>query len=83
MTETDRFQELILQILRERDMETGEIYMKIKQKEPSLCDDRARCIHNGIDYGQPEWKHLVRNAQQVLKKKGMINNRGVMWSLNR
>ena len=53
-----------------------EIYSEIKRRYPSLCDDSIRCIHGGKDYGQPEWKHEIRNAIQVLKRKGLIKRLG-------
>lgn len=50
--------------------ETSDVYDIVNERYPSLCDDNILCSEV-CDSGdnQPEWKHRLRTAQQVLKKK--------------
>jgi hypothetical protein len=52
-----------------------EIYKSVQEKYPLQCEDIYLCSHHcksGND--QPEWKHIVRNALQVLKKNGKVTS---------
>jgi hypothetical protein len=50
-----------------RDIE--EIYSAVKATFRGLCDDSYFCSENcRSGNNQPEWKHIVRNAMQKLKK---------------
>ncbi len=48
------------------------IYSEIQKKYPNECDDREPCEHKGHFYQYGEWKHIVRNALQGLKKEKMV-----------
>ena len=61
---------------RNRSVHLSEIYNEVKAKLPEICDNSVRCVHKGIDYGQPEWKHRVRAALQVLKRQGLVEPLG-------
>ena len=50
---------------------TDEIHEIVRGLLPNLCDDSAELIINGARYGK-EWKHYVRNAQQYLKRKAIV-----------
>ncbi|MCX7838180.1 MAG: hypothetical protein N2559_01805, partial [Anaerolineae bacterium] len=43
-------------------------------------DVYKRQVINGVHFGK-RWKHMVRNAQQSLKKRGVINYDGRRWFL--
>jgi hypothetical protein len=46
------------------------IYDCVRSKYPNLCDDSYLCIENcKSGDNQPEWKHKVRWALNVFKKK--------------
>jgi len=46
-----------------------EIYCAVKLHYTNLCDDSYYCSENCKEgNAQPEWKHVVRNALQRLKK---------------
>lgn len=52
-----------------------EIYKSIQTKYPSHCDDTYLCSqHCKTTDDQPEWKHIVRSALQVLKKNGKVTS---------
>ncbi len=83
MTRTDAiaaFAEVLdEEIHRQSHMTTRQMYDHVKRMLPDLCDDSIRCVHRGQDYGQPEWKHQVRNAQQTLKREGRAYPTGRSW----
>lgn len=60
--------ELVLHLLQERAMKTGEIYEPVKMLYPDLCDDSDRTK----DGREPRWKNRVRAAIDTLKKQGRI-----------
>jgi len=42
----------------------------------------APCCHKGQSYGQPEWKHTVRNALASWKQRGKVTcsgEKGTKW----
>ena len=48
--------------------EINDIYEAVKGQYPDLCDDEFSCDHNQrVGLGEPEWKHVVRNALQTCK----------------
>lgn len=86
MKEQTLFQKFSLEILRivgEKPTKTREILKIIKERYPKECDDTIRCIHKGIDYGRPEWEHILRSAQQALKRKGLteLDKKTKQWFL--
>lgn len=64
---------------------TDELNTHIQSIHSDICDDAIDRVINGQSFGK-KWKHLVRDAQQSLKKKGLINNTGKRghqkWFLN-
>lgn len=45
-----------------------DIYPKVKEEYPSLCDDEFRCSDTcSGGHDQPEWKHAVRRVLDMLK----------------
>ena len=57
---------------RRTHLSTSQMYKLIKQALPDLCPDDVPCVHKGRYYGDPEWKHQVRNATKRLKENGEI-----------
>jgi len=75
------FSDTILYILKKRGpLTTKEINPLIQSIHPDICDDSIDRVINGQHFGK-KWKHLVRDAQQSLKKKGLIYLKGEKWQL--
>jgi len=50
-----------------------EIYKIVQEKYPVHCIDTVFCPHyKDKKIEQPEWKHIVRNVLQVLKKQNKV-----------
>jgi len=83
LTPFQKFKEEIVNILKIGPKTTSEILSKIKDLYPEECNDMVRCIHKNVDYGRPEWEHIVRSAQQALKKSNIIelNRKAKKWEL--
>jgi hypothetical protein len=77
---TGIFSRTILLLLRARPMTTVDIHPQIKKIHPDLCDDSVDRVIDGERFGK-KWKHLVRTAQQVLKRNGLIEFDGRFWRL--
>lgn len=75
------FSEAILYVLSKRSLPTRSLHPHIQQLLPELCDDSVELIIHGEKFGK-DWKHNVRNAQQSLKKRGLITFDGRVWSLS-
>lgn len=66
------FSNTILYLLKMKGpLGTEKLHPLIQAIHPDICDDSIDRVINGQHFGK-RWKHLVRNAQQSLKKKGMI-----------
>ena len=66
------FASTILYLLRTQGpLTTRELHPLIQTLHPELCDDTVERIINGVHFGK-RWKHMVRNAQQYLKRTGLI-----------
>ncbi len=65
------FVNTILYLLSAGPATTEELYEKIRNIHPDLCDDAIDRVIDGKRFGK-RWKHDVRNAQQTLKKSGKI-----------
>ena len=63
---------------RHGPMQTAELHPLVQQIHPDLCDDTIDRIIDGVHFGK-RWKHHVRNAQQVLKRRGAIDFDGRRW----
>ncbi len=75
------FSDTILYILEKKDsLSTSELHPLIQTIHPDICDDSIDRIIDGQHFGK-KWKHLVRDAQQSLKKKGLIYLKGEKWHL--
>jgi len=75
------FSDTILYLLKKKGaLSTNEIHPLIQTMHPDICDDSIDRVINGQHFGK-KWKHLVRDAQQSLKKKGLIELRGREWHL--
>lgn len=59
---------------------TGEINPLVRNLKPELCDDDVDRVINGQSFGK-RWKHDIRNAQQQLKRQGLIVLEHRKWRL--
>lgn len=77
------FGDAILVALERGPLATPDIHEQIRALLPALCDDEDLVI-NGERYGKA-WKHHVRNAQQQLRRRGVIerNEAARSWNLAR
>lgn len=74
------FSEAIKYILARRSVSTAELNPLVQRLLPDLCDDSVELVINGERYGK-RWKHQVRNAQQGLKRAGLISFDGRRWAM--
>ncbi len=66
------FASTILYLLQTQGpLTTRELHPLIQALHPELCDDTVERIINDVHFGK-RWKHMVRNAQQYLKRTGQI-----------
>ena len=65
------FARTIVYLLSRGELATEEIEEGVQQIHPDLCDDSMDRIIDGRHYGKL-WKHQVRNAQQHLKRRGLV-----------
>ena len=76
------FARTILYLLRNNALTTRQINSLIEGIHPDLCDDTIDRVINGVHFGR-KWKHMVRNAQVFLRRKGLIKLDDGKWSLAR
>lgn len=74
------FSETIEYLLSKGPMKTANLHPLIQQMHPDLCDDSVDRVIEGVNFGK-KWKHLVRSAQQALKREGRIAFDGSKWRL--
>lgn len=75
------FSDTILYILQKKGaLGTNEIHPLVRSIHPDICDDSIDRVINGQHFGK-KWKHLVRDAQQSLKKRGAIYLKSGKWHL--
>jgi len=82
-SENRTFAQTILYLLQhEGPLTTQQLHPLIQQIHPDLCSDKVDRIINGVNYGM-RWKHMVRNAQIFLKRRGDIiyDARTKIWKL--
>ena len=72
------FADAMIYLLSKRPMGTRELHRKLKELLPDLCDDSTELVINGQAFGK-KWKHVVRNAQVFLRRKGSIKLIGKEW----
>jgi hypothetical protein len=71
----------VLEVLgRFGPLTTGEQYGHIQRLLPQLCDNEVDCRYCKVP-NEPEWKHILRWAQQDLKKSGEIELVGGKWHI--
>lgn len=59
---------------------TERLHALIEGIHPDLCDNTVERVIDGQRYGK-KWKHAVRNAQQHLKRRGLIELVDGVWRL--
>lgn len=74
------FSETIEYLLSKKPMRTTELHPLIQRLHPDMCDDSIDRVIDGVNFGK-RWKHLVRSAQQALKREGRIEFDGTTWRL--
>jgi phosphatidylserine/phosphatidylglycerophosphate/cardiolipin synthase-like enzyme len=73
------FCDTILYLLEQKGpCRTVELHPLVQQIHPDLCDDTIDRVIEGVHFGK-KWKHYVRNAQQALKRNGLIGFDGQYW----
>jgi phosphatidylserine/phosphatidylglycerophosphate/cardiolipin synthase-like enzyme len=73
------FCDTVLYLLEQRGpLRTVELHPLVQQIHPDLCDDTIDRVIDGVHFGK-KWKHYVRNAQQALRRKGLIGFDGQYW----
>ncbi len=77
---TGVFSRTILFLLRGGPLRTIDLRPQIKRIHPDLCDDSVDRVIDGERFGK-KWKHLVRTAQQILKRDGLVEFDGTSWRL--
>jgi hypothetical protein len=76
------FSRTILFLLRGGPLKTIDMHPQIQRIHPDLCDDSVDRVIDGERFGK-KWKHLVRTAQQILKREGLLEFDGQFWRLAR
>lgn len=74
------FSDTIKFLLAKGPLRTDELHPLIKLLHRDLCDDSIDRVIDGVNFGK-RWKHYVRNAQQHLKRHGVIRFDGSRWRL--
>jgi len=74
------FADTVRYLLRLQAMTTPGLEMHIQAIHPDMCDDSIDRVIDGMRFGK-KWKHMVRNTQQFLKKRGEIALRDGRWHL--
>ena len=74
------FSRTILYLLRNNPLTTREMHSLIQNIHPDLCNDGIDRVIDGIKFGK-EWKHRVRGAQVVLRRRGLIELVEGHWHL--
>lgn len=73
------FCDTVLYLLESRGpLTTVELHPLTQQIHPDLCDDTIDRVIDGVHFGK-KWKHYIRNAQQALKRQGLIDFDGARW----
>ena len=74
------FADTIRYLLRLGPMSTENLEARIQATHPDMCDDTINRVIDGVAFGK-KWKHMVRNTQQFLKRKGEIELDNGTWRL--
>lgn len=82
-SETGLFADAVHYVLRARGpLPTPLIQAAVRELHPELCDDSRELVINGRRFGK-RWKHVLRNAQQHLRRRGLIEHQAGLWCLTR
>lgn len=66
------FRDAILYLLQQHGpLTTKQLHPLAQTIHPDLCDDSIDRVIAGVHFGK-RWKHYVRNAQQDLKRRGLV-----------
>ena len=74
------FARTIMYLLKSGPLTTREMHPLMQNIHPDMCDDGSERVINGVRFGK-EWKHRVRGAQVVLRRRGLIELTGGYWHL--
>ena len=74
------FSRTILYLLAKGALTTKEIHPLVQGIHPDLCDDSIERVINEVHFGM-RWKHMVRNAQQTVKSRGLVEFANGKWRL--
>ncbi len=75
------FEKTIAYLLQKNGpLPTVTLHRLIQEIHPDLCDDRVDRVINGARFGK-KWKHAVRTAQQILKRKDLVELINGKWRL--
>ena len=73
------FRDTVLYVLEQKGpLRTVELHPLVQQIHPDLCDDAIDRVIDDVHFGK-RWKHYVRNAQQALKRQGLVGFDGQHW----
>jgi len=73
------FCDTVLYLLEQKGpLRTVELHPLMQQIHPDLCDDTIDRVIDGVHFGR-KWKHYVRNAQQALRRKGLVGFDAQYW----
>ena len=77
------FSETIVYLLEKHGaLSTSDLNGRIERMHPDICDDTVDRVINGQHFGK-KWKHLVRGAQQSLKRQNKIILEEGLWKLSK
>jgi len=80
-TITGKFGEAVKYLLRRHGaLPTREIYPLVQDLMPEWCDDNVKRVVRGVEL-DTKWRHDILNAQQVLRRQGVIIREGDIWRL--
>jgi len=74
------FADTLRYLLRSGPMRTQDLEARVQGTHPDMCDDTIDRVIDGVHFGK-KWKHMVRNTQQFLKRRGEIEFRAGKWML--
>jgi len=75
------FANTIRYLLRQGPLGTEELEARVQAVHPDMCDESIDRIIDGVHFGK-KWKHMVRNSQQFLKRKGEIEYKDSLWCIS-
>jgi len=82
-TDNSIYSKAILYLLkRYGPLTTMQLHPLIQNLLPDMCDDNIDRVINDVHFGK-RWKHMIRNAQQFLKRQSEISFDGHLWVLQR